>query len=108
MDARVVELLRCGAPFGRDTLILGLPDEVVVSNVWPTIAVHLYLLSARTPETEVRDLVKRIMRLRVQSLQWKFTIDSSIEGMAVRATFYFAKLFFGADESWSHYFRRQF
>jgi hypothetical protein len=68
----------------------------------------LYFLNGSTPESEVRDIVKRNMRLRAQSLRWKWTIDSSIEGMVVCTTFHFAKLFSGTDESWSQYFQRQF
>jgi hypothetical protein len=41
MDARFTEPLWHGAPFGCDTLIPSLSDEVVVSNVWPKIAAHL-------------------------------------------------------------------
>lgn len=79
-----------------------------MSNVWPTIALRLYFLSTSMPEAEVHDLVERIMHLYIQSLRWKFTIDSSIKRMAVQATFHFAKLFYGANESWLHYFQRQF
>jgi hypothetical protein len=99
MDIRVAKPRGRGAPFGSDTLIPGLLDEVILSVVWPKMAACLYFLNVSTPEVEVRNIVQCIMRLCVQSQQWKQTIDSSIEGMAIRTTFHFAKLFSGADES---------
>jgi hypothetical protein len=108
MDLRVAEPLRHGASFGIDALIPGLPDEVVLSVLWPKMVAPLYFLNGSTPKAEVCDIVQRIMRLRLQSQRWKRAIDSSLEGMAVRTTLHFAKLFSSADESWSHYFQRQF
>jgi hypothetical protein len=53
-------------------------------------------------------LVQCIMSLCAQSLYWKFTIDSSLKGLAVRTTYEFAKFYSGPEETWVHYFRRQF
>jgi hypothetical protein len=100
--------VRQGAPFGTDTLIPGLEDDIVVSMVWPKIATQLYFLDGATSEEEVQVLVQCIMSLQAQSLRWKFTIDSSLEGLAVRTTYEFAKVYSGTEETWIHYFRWQF
>jgi hypothetical protein len=96
------------AAFGCNTLLPGIRDDVLVSMIWPKIAGRLYLISSTTSEGEVYELVQCIMSLRVQSQRWKSTIDSSIEGLAVRATCNFAKYFNGPTETRVHYFRRQF
>jgi anti-sigma factor RsiW len=57
MDLRVAEPLGLGAPFGSDTLIPGLPDEIVVSILWPKMAAHLYFLNGSTSEAEVHNIV---------------------------------------------------
>ena len=56
MDFRVDEPLGCGAPFGSNTLIPGLPNELVVSILWPKIGRRLYFLIGSTLEAEVRIL----------------------------------------------------
>ena len=82
----------------------GIGDDVVLTLVWPKIAARLYLMSAGTSEGEVLDLVQCVMSLRVQSLYWKSIVDSSLEGVACRATCNFAKYFSGLDETRVQYF----
>ena len=96
------------AAFGCETLLPGIPDDVVLSLVWPKIAFRLYVMSTATPEGEVFQLVQCVMSLRCQSLYWKSIVDSSVEGVAVRATCNFAKYFSGPNETKVQYFRRQF
>jgi hypothetical protein len=97
-----------GAAFGTDTLLPGLEDDIVVSMVWPKIAAQLYFVDGAASEGEVQVLVQCIMSLHAQSLRWKFTIDSSMEGLVVRTTFEFAKIYSSPDETWVHYFKQQF
>jgi hypothetical protein len=100
MDSKWRQCALWEATFGCDTLLLGIRDDVDVSMVWPKIAAYLYLISSTTSEREVYKLVICIMSLRVQSLWWKSNVDSSIEGLAIRATFNFAKYFSGPTETW--------
>lgn len=97
-----------GAAFRCDTLVPGIGDDVVLSMVWLKIAGRLYLISTTTLEEEVYNLVQCIMSLRVQSQRWKLIVDSSLEGVAVRATCNFAKYFNGPNETQVQYFKRQF
>jgi hypothetical protein len=53
MDWLLPKRVRHGAPFGTDTLIPGLEDDIVVSMVWPKIAAQLYFLDGTMYEREV-------------------------------------------------------
>ena len=79
-----------------------------MSMVWPKIAAQLYFLDGATSEEEVQVLVQCIMSLCAHSLGWKFTINSALEGLAVRTTYEFAKFYSGLDKTWIHYFQQQF
>ena len=96
------------AAFGSDTLLPGIGDEVVLFMVWPKIVGRLYVMTAATSEEDVLSLVQSVMGLRCQSLYWKSVVDSSLEGVAVRATCQFARILSGPNETPTNYFRRQF
>lgn len=54
------------------------------------------------------NVVQCVMGLRAQSQRWKSMIDSSLEGVAVRATCKYAQSFSGPGETPVNYFKWQF
>lgn len=81
----------------HESIVNGLPHDVVVSNIWPRIAGHLWDVNRGTPQTEARLRVGSMLAVREVSAEWRAMADGSLEGAALRACMIYAHRFSRGD-----------
>ena len=76
-----------------ESIVNGMPHDVLVNNIWPRIARHLWDVNQGTPQREARLWVGSMLAARRVNQEWRAIADGSLEGAALRACMIYAHKF---------------